>query len=93
MKDLLRDDLECKEIPSKPLEKDPYHHHIQNVAYFYRYVHQYLTVPTLKIVVQTFFLEKLKLKNILSIYELYICPKFCIGMLYLYFLHQFEHIE
>ena len=28
MKGLLRDDLKYKEIPSKPYEKDPYHHHI-----------------------------------------------------------------
>ena len=27
MKDFLRDDLRYKEIPSKPQEKDPYHHH------------------------------------------------------------------
>ena len=43
MKDLLRDDLKYKEIPSKPKEKDPYHHHILDFAYFYRYGHQYLT--------------------------------------------------
>ena len=43
MKDLLRDDLKYKEISSKPWEKDPYHHHIWDFAYFYRYGNQYLT--------------------------------------------------
>jgi len=34
MKDFLRDDLKYKEMPSNPQEKDPYHHHIWNFAYF-----------------------------------------------------------
>ena len=43
MKDLLMEDLKYKEIPSKPQEKDPYHHHIGDFAYFHKYGHQYLT--------------------------------------------------
>ena len=43
MKKFLRNDLKYEEIPSKPLEKDPYHHHSWNFAYFYRYGQQYLT--------------------------------------------------
>ena len=34
MKDFLGDDLKYKEIPSKPQEKDPKHHHIRDFAYF-----------------------------------------------------------
>ena len=42
MKDFLRDDLIYEEIPSKPQEKDPYHHHSYDFTYFCRYGHQYL---------------------------------------------------
>ena len=45
-KDLIRNALKYKEIPSKPQEKDPYHHHIRDFEYLYRYELQYLTYMT-----------------------------------------------
>ena len=55
MEDSLRDDLKCKEIPSKPQEKVPYHHHIWYFAYFYGYGHQYLTYLPWKFLSKLFF--------------------------------------
>ena len=75
MKDFLRDNLKYKEIPSKPQEKDPYHPHSLDFAYFYMNV-PISDLPTLRIHVQTFFLEKVWLRNILPTYNLRICPKF-----------------
>ena len=61
MKYFLRDDLEHKEIPSKPQEKDPYHHHIWDFAYSYWYLTYILKILTKLF----FFVEKLWLKNTL----------------------------
>ena len=72
MNDFLTNDLEYKELPSKPQEKDPYHHNIWD----YAYGHQLSDLPALKIVVQTFFLEKVWLKNTLPTNISDICPKF-----------------
>ena len=69
MKDLLRDDLEYKEIPSKP-------------KLYFRFNILFCVwtsisdLPTLKIFVQTFFLAKVWLKNTLPTYSLDICPNF-----------------
>ena len=67
MKDFLRVDLKYKENPSKPQEKDPYHHHILDFANIYRYGHQYMIsdLPTLKIYVKFFVVEKVWLRNTL----------------------------
>ena len=60
MKDFIRDDLKCKEIPSNHRKK------ILDFAYFYRNVHwtSISDLPTLKCFVQ-FFLENVRLKDIL----------------------------
>ena len=58
MKDFLRDDLIYKEIPSKPQEKDPYHHHSWDFAYFCRYGHQYLTYLPWEFMSKLFFQKK-----------------------------------
>ena len=78
MKDFLREDLKCKEIPSKPQEKDPYHYHIWDFAYFayfFRYGHQYLTCLPWKFMSKLFFLEKVWLRNTLPTYNLDMCLK------------------
>ena len=58
MKDFPRDDLEYKEIPSKPQENDPYHHHSWDFAYFCRYGHQYLTYLPWEFMSKLFFQKK-----------------------------------
>ena len=52
------EDLKYKEIPSNPWEKDPYHHHIWDFAYFYKYEHPYLTYLPQKFLSKFFFWKK-----------------------------------
>ena len=72
MKNFQMDGLRYIEIPSKPQEKDPCHHHSWEFVHIYRYGQQYLTylLPTLKFFVQTFVLENVWLKNTLPTYSL-----------------------
>ena len=76
MKDFYRDDLKCKEIPSKPQEKDSYNHHIWDFAYFYKYGHQYLTYLPQNFLSTLLFRKKVWLRNTLPTYGLDICPNF-----------------
>ena len=64
MNDFFTNGLKYKEIPSKPQEKDPYHHHIWDFVYFYSYGHHYLAYLPWKFL-SKFFLEKVWLKNTL----------------------------
>ena len=79
MKDFLGEDLKCKEIPSKPQEKDPYHYHIWDFAYFayfYRYGHQYQIYLPWKFKSKLFFCKKYGWG--IPSPTIWTCPKICI---------------
>ena len=68
------DNLKYEEIPSKPQEKDPYHHHIWDFTYSMD-INTYLTYLPWKFLSKLVF-AKVWLKNTLPTYSLDICPNF-----------------
>ena len=59
----------------KPQSEHLHHHHIWKSQYFYVSMDIPIYLPTTKVFVQTFFLEKVWLEDTLPTYSLDICPK------------------